>query len=332
MSSFDNQNSFWFDFFHQFDMLLRDENNRDYHEFKYKQLLIEHFSFWILSLVKSEAKFFRNSSLTQFITNRKYDIDSFQALITTLKIFRQVFSFCYLSFYFQRITQNLKIDIEKMTSHKIKQLRIDSDVNDVDMNFHVHVLFSHWSMSFRVKITHLSQTKQIIWIDNIVFSTFRVFCDNNVLTKYSRFYQQICDIDNVKFEVHVNCFERLISLKHHISQKCLINFWEHVFQNVNARAKFESSKYEKRWQNSLLFLFDHNFKCFIKRIINRNATRAFENLLNNCYDWQSAHMSKENVWMNFEVENFSHCFETFSIILLWKRSCLKKWVKLFHDS
>ena len=104
-----------------------------------------------------------------------------------------------------------------------------------------------------------------------------------------------------------------------------------MFQNVNARAKFENSKYEKRWQNFLLFLFDHNFKCFIKRIINRNATRTFENLLNNYYDWQSTHMSKKNVWMNFEIENFSHCFETFSIILLWKRSCLKKWVKLFHD-
>ena len=143
MFFFDNQNSFWFDFFHQFDMLFRDENNRDYHEFKYKQLLIEHFSLWILSLIKNETKFFRDFSLIQFITNRKYDIDNFQTLITILKVFRQIFSFCYLFFYFQRIIQNLKIDIEKMTSHKIKQFCIDSNVNDVDINFHVHVFFFH---------------------------------------------------------------------------------------------------------------------------------------------------------------------------------------------
>ena len=157
----------------------RDERHNDYRFVDWRTLLNHAEDFSQLNLILSELHLREIHIIDNLILHRIWNVDDLILYARSLIIYQKRFKLTYCFFFFQRITENLKITINEYKVHQEKQLRLKFDVRNGEYNYSMHVLFSHMSRTAN-DITHLINFLQETWINQIILSVLWISIDSNV--------------------------------------------------------------------------------------------------------------------------------------------------------
>ena len=315
-------NSQWLSSLHVSHMLSRNDVYNDYHVIDWQALMIDISKFDSLDYVKSKQRFFEKIFSLDVQLMRHWDVDSFIVHVITLKIHRHSFKLSYCSLYLQRITQNQRVIINDFAAHDCKQLRLSYNVANREHDYNTHVLFSHMSKSFE-DITHLTLSRQTTWIDDIVRSTLKVIYSNHVIARHSRSFEDAHLKVDVKREVVDQKSSQSLNLNFALLAYELTTFWIEIKRLTNALFDF---------RELTLVLSIHDLKLITTRSNSLQTRVDFLHHLKHNFDISKNVISSREIWVNFDMNDFSIVNDFLEITLLSKISCLFHWKNFFINS
>ncbi len=90
-------------------------------------------------------------------------------------------------------------------------------------NYECHVFFPHMSVDVS-NTTHLTDAQQKTWIDEIVLSTLRFSCSNNVLQHHSCSFTKADAKTLMKKKLHIHSSHSIIDIHYFILKASLKAF------------------------------------------------------------------------------------------------------------
>ncbi|KAJ9653124.1 hypothetical protein H2201_009176, partial [Coniosporium apollinis] len=225
-----------------------------------------------LGICRSESRF----QGTGRDIDRRWDVDSFVARITTLAVHRGGFDLAYRPPYSRRITQNQRIRINGHPVHKLKQLRLGVGLAAYGFRYECHVFFPHMAVKAKGE-THLSDKEQAIWIDNIVLPALRRSCGQrrDVYQHHPHSFADAKSKAEVKQEVCTSGTGYTMDIKYTVPEDCLHSFWTEVLRLSHAHDGDGNVVPHNAFQDPFLVISGHGLKLSSKRDTFELARRTF---------------------------------------------------------
>ena len=311
-----------FAFLHLDSLLSRDGRHNDYRFVDWRTLLSHAEDFFQLDLILSELHLREIHIIDNLILRRTWDVDDLIFHARSLIICQEGFKLTYCSSFLQRITESLKVTINGYKVHQEKQLRLGFGVRDGGYNYSMHVLFPHMSRTVN-DITHLINSLQETWINQIILSALWASIDSNVHQRHPRFFADAFSRAYVRQEAYLQSSGQPLDLLYDVPQFALRVFWRRIQNRVNVIVDF---------RESTLIVSDWNQKLFTQRSNARQTRSDYLKHLDYCFDLHDRNVDHAQAWVDIGVEDVVALSTSLDVTLLWKSSCLHLWKTCFHDS
>ena len=302
-------------------LLPRDGRHNDYRSVDWRTLLSNADDIPQLDLSLSETHL-RNTHTTDNLTLRRtWDVDGLILHARSLAICREGFKLAYCAPFLQRITESPKVTINGYKVQKEKQLRLGFGVRDGGYNYSMHVLFPHMPRTAN-DTTHLTNSLQETWIDQIVLPALWASTDSNVHQRHPRSFADAFSRAHVRQEAYLQSSGQPLDLLYDVPKSALRAFWRRIRHRANATEDF---------REPTLVVSGWNQKLLTQRPNARQTRSDYLEHLDHCFDLHDRNVDPAQAWVDIGVEDVVASPTSPGITLLWKSPCLHLWKTCFHD-
>jgi hypothetical protein len=281
-----------------------------------------------LSIRQSESRF----QGTDRGIERRWDVDSFIARITTLDVHRGGLDLAYRPPFPRRITQNQRIRINGYPVHKLKQLRLGAGLAAAGFGYECHVFFPNMEVKARGE-THLSDKAQAIWIDKVVLPALKRSCGQrrDVYQHHPHSFADAKSKAEVKREVFTSGTSYAMDIRYTVPEDCLDLFWTEVLRLSHEHDGDGNAVPHNAFRDPFLVVSGHGLKLSTKRDTFEQTRRDFLAHLEQCFDVSPERMPPEDCWLDLGMEDTPLVGSTpcEGITLLRKQRCLDRWIEQF---
>ena len=254
--------------------------------------------------------------------DRRWDVDSFLGMATSLAIHRDGVDLAYRPPYLRRISQNPQVTFRGCHLHHTKNLRFGRGMRSGGFNYECHVFFPN--MPNRNKDSgHLNDDEQRVWIDELVIPSLRISCPSDVLQHHPRTFAEVDSKAKARGEVYLQGAKMAMDVRYCVPEENLDHLWAGIVERSNDPG-------HEAYQGVFLLISGHELKLFAKRPTASRAREHFLEHLDQCFNM--TYLARNEAWLDLGAEDVpTDTDDRGGVTLLWKTGCLVHWTDLFRS-
>jgi hypothetical protein len=209
------------------DILPRDGRYSDYCQLPWEKLLAGD-ARAPPSLDLKASEILQDGTLPDHVTiSRRWDVDSFLALATSLGVHRGGFDLAYRPPFLRGMTQNPHVTFAGHTLSKIRNLRFGRGLRSGGYNYECHVFFPNMARR-RQDLHHVTDEYQQIWIDDIVIPAVQASCPNDIKYHHPRSFKEVDTKAMSRQELYIGTRTMKMDLRYCIPEEYLDLVWTEI--------------------------------------------------------------------------------------------------------